>query len=200
MLYLKSKDSQVTNGTDDTGAMFVPHPPLAEEPLIVRQEVTSKYVSTAGSVARAHASPRSPRLTTPRARGYTSRVYGSARVRTRANATPYFFPHGMHHPRHALPHVPQAESESFKKRNKLDLALHALAGAELDRRWAANRAELDKQLARFKAMRKEAEGLCQGATQECYWNDNGCGYLCLDRIAPPSAAGGPGGAGAGPSR
>jgi len=106
----------------------------------------------------------------------------------------------MHHPRHALPHVPQAESESFKKRNKLDLALHALAGAELDRRWAANRAELDKQLARFKAMRKEAEGLCKGATQECYWNDNGCGYLCLDRIAPPSAAGGPGGAGAGPSR
>jgi len=123
-----------------------------------------------------------------------------ARADTRERNPAYFFPHGMHHPRHALPHVPQAESESFKKRNKLDLALHALAGAELDRRWAANRAELDKQLARFKAMRKEAEGLCQGATQECYWNDNGCGYLCLDRIAPPSAAGGPGGAGAGPSR
>lgn len=87
----------MTNGTDDTGAIFVPHPPLAEEPLIVRQEVTSKYVSTAGSVARAHASPRSPRLTTPRARGYTARrACGHARTQPLTSSPTACITHGMH--------------------------------------------------------------------------------------------------------
>ena len=40
VLYLKSKDSHVPNGTDDKGFSFVTHPPLDQEPLIVRQEVT----------------------------------------------------------------------------------------------------------------------------------------------------------------
>ena len=128
VLYLKSKDSHVVNSTDYDfpGAKPMPHPPLAEESLVVRQEVAS---------------------------------------------------------------------ERFKTRNKLDFALHTFAGAELDRRWAANRAELDEQLARFKAMREKAEGLCKGDTQEtkaCYWKDNGCAYQCLDRIAPASAADGTG--------
>jgi len=120
VLYLKSKDSQVPNGTDDKGKSFVAHLPLDQEPLIVRQE---------------------------------------------------------------------AASEGFRARNELDLALHSVASAELDRRWAANRAELDGQLAQFKALREKAERLCKGATQEeqeCYWNDNGCAYRCLDRIAPDS--------------
>ena len=88
--------------------------------------------------------------------------------------------------------VPQAASERFRARNELDLALHSVASAELDRRWAANRAELDGQLAQFKALREKAERLCKGATQEeqeCYWNDNGCAYRCLDRIAPDSEVG-----------
>ena len=41
VLYLKSKDSHVPNGTDDKGFSFVTHPPLDQEPLIVRQEVTN---------------------------------------------------------------------------------------------------------------------------------------------------------------
>ena len=40
MLYLKSKDSHVPDGTDDKGKSFVAHLPLDQEPLIVRQEVT----------------------------------------------------------------------------------------------------------------------------------------------------------------
>ena len=92
--------------------------------------------------------------------------------------------------------VPQVASEGFRARNELDLALHSVASAELDRRWAANRAELDGQLAQFKALREKAERLCEGATRtsasgpgECYWNDNGCAYRCLDRIALASEAG-----------
>ena len=41
-------------------------------------------------------------------------------------------------------------------------------------------------------MAEKAERLCKGATQEeqeCYWNDNGCAYRCLDRIAPDSEVG-----------
>ena len=41
VLYLKSKDSQLSNGTDDLGFSFVAHPPLDQEPLVVRQEVTN---------------------------------------------------------------------------------------------------------------------------------------------------------------
>ena len=82
--------------------------------------------------------------------------------------------------------VPQAASEGFRARNELDLALHSFASAALDRHWAANRAELDGQLAQFKALREKAERLCEGATQECYWNDNGCAYHCLDRISRAS--------------
>ena len=41
VLYLKSKDSQVPNGTDGLGFSFVTHPPLDQEPLVVRQEVTN---------------------------------------------------------------------------------------------------------------------------------------------------------------
>ena len=58
--------------------------------------------------------------------------------------------------------VPQVASEGFRARNELDLALHSVASAELDRRWAANRAELDGQLAQFKALREKAERLCEG--------------------------------------
>ena len=41
VLYLKSKDSHVPNGTDDKGFSFATHLPLDKEPLIVRQEVAN---------------------------------------------------------------------------------------------------------------------------------------------------------------
>ena len=108
-----------------------------------------------------------------------------------------------------MPHLPleqeppnvrdYATSEQFNTSNALDLRLHALASAELDRRWAAHKDVLDERLAVFRRMLQRANTECaaelrppnqtvgirpvKAATETgCYWNDNGCGYTCLDRL------------------
>ena len=43
VLYLKSKDSQLSNGTDGLGFSFVAHPPLDQEPLVVRLMRSALY-------------------------------------------------------------------------------------------------------------------------------------------------------------
>lgn len=71
-------------------------------------------------------------------------------------------------------------SAGFQANNSRDLELHILANAELDRKWHMNRKELDARLATFKRMLAKAAQLCSNAPP-CYWNDNGCGYKCLDQ-------------------
>lgn len=75
-----------------------------------------------------------------------------------------------------------AASADFNHSNRRDYELHAVANAALDRRWRANRAELDASLARFQGMRARAVELCgEHEDAACYYNDNGCAYQCLDR-------------------
>ena len=91
-----------------------------------------------------------------------------------------------------------ATSREFNVSNALDLELHDAASAELDRRWAANKGELDAALASFRAMLVNATRTCElqgesyarakatgheggrGTAGWCYWSDHGCGYRCLD--------------------
>ena len=77
-----------------------------------------------------------------------------------------------------------AASADFNHSNKHDYELYVMANAALDRRWRANREELDAGLARFREMRARATELCADAADNeasCYWGDNGCAYQCLDR-------------------
>jgi len=75
----------------------------------------------------------------------------------------------------------EAWSASFNASNRNDYELYHAANAELERRWAANRAVLDANLRTFRSMLMRAKELCGNWTSEdCYWNDNGCGVECLD--------------------
>ena len=65
-----------------------------------------------------------------------------------------------------------------------------LAGERIDQRWREGKgpAALDRQLADFRSMRARAERVCSASASKlgppnCYWNDNGCGYKCLDGLS-----------------
>ena len=88
-----------------------------------------------------------------------------------------------------------AMSAAFNRSNANDYALYAAASNEIDRRWAADKAELDANLATFKRMLSEVTEECKHVLDEryahlepfqahglCYWNDNGCGYECIDKL------------------
>lgn len=87
-----------------------------------------------------------------------------------------------------------ADGAAFADENALDLSLHAEATKRLSELMSADRERLSEALHTFQAMRQQAEVSCSAslarATREpfdCYWNDNGCGYHCLDArfLAPP---------------
>jgi hypothetical protein len=89
-----------------------------------------------------------------------------------------------------------ASGAAFNASNANDYALYAAASAQIDRLWQSNRAELDEQLKSFQQMRAEVTKECSHVVAEryaksssfnyqqsyglCYWNDNGCGYKCID--------------------
>jgi len=79
-----------------------------------------------------------------------------------------------------------ATSATFNKSNARDLELHRLANEELDRMWREDREALDAKLAAFQSARARVEEKCAGlgekTSSRCYWNDNGCGYQCLDAL------------------
>ena len=69
------------------------------------------------------------------------------------------------------------------------VTLHKLAGKRLDERiQAIGEAEFARRLDRYTRMQAAAHAGCRQATSAgskplCYWNDNGCQYPCLDRVA-----------------
>jgi len=69
------------------------------------------------------------------------------------------------------------------------VSLHKLAGKRLDERiQAIGEAEFARRLDLYHRMQDAAHVSCRQATSAgpkpaCYWNDNGCQYLCLDRVA-----------------
>ena len=69
------------------------------------------------------------------------------------------------------------------------MTLHKLAGKRLDERiQAIGEAEFARRLDRYTRMQAAAHAGCRQATSAgskplCYWNDNGCQYPCLDRVA-----------------
>ena len=42
----------------------------------------------------------------------------------------------------------------------------------------------ETRLQKFKTLLRKAKRECISTTPKCYWNDNGCHYDCLDRLAP----------------
>jgi len=97
------------------------------------------------------------------------------------------------------PHVPLSEqpesvqhfvaSTSFQKKMSPDVNMYAAANAALDKRIS----EIDvnvfsQELSLFQEVLGTADTECKGpasltgSNSECYWNDNGCAYECLDQL------------------
>jgi hypothetical protein len=89
-----------------------------------------------------------------------------------------------------------ANSATFRAHNLRDFDLHDQAVSFLNERFDANRAALRRQAVEFAAMRNQAIAACAAGQpikysklpavsirNGCYWNDNGCGYPCLDNIS-----------------
>ena len=78
-----------------------------------------------------------------------------------------------------------ATGDHFRMQNSRDLALHIEAYSYVTERFDANREVLQGRATEFAALLDRSRAECDGATEkgDCYWNDNGCGVRCLDRIA-----------------
>ena len=79
-----------------------------------------------------------------------------------------------------------AASSNFANRNSEDIALGELAKTTIQTLFATI-PELTPSLAKFKLLLIHAKELCHDhevgfADQACYWEDNGCGYKCLDML------------------
>lgn len=82
------------------------------------------------------------------------------------------------------------DSEQFTQSNAVDFALWRVANTLLDRQiTAVGRAKLAREIAEYKRMLRVADARCyaenmqHGSVHDCYFNDNGCGIACLDRVA-----------------
>ena len=81
-----------------------------------------------------------------------------------------------------------ATGDDFRRQNRRDLALHIEAYGYVTERFDANREVLQGCATEFAALLERSRAECgDGETEkdDCYWNDNGCGVRCLDRIAGP---------------
>ena len=73
--------------------------------------------------------------------------------------------------------------DKFQSSNRLDQTLYRQARAAIVAAFASD-ASLNASLAEFRHLRAAAVVACGNAThQQCYWQDNGCGFACLDRVA-----------------
>lgn len=88
-----------------------------------------------------------------------------------------------------------AAGDTFHAQNARDFALYDEAITHLHARIDADQIQFQQQADVFAAMKHQAFYTCKvqrpakshGATStqnpDCYWNDNGCGYHCLDNIS-----------------
>jgi hypothetical protein len=94
-----------------------------------------------------------------------------------------------------VPHVPLAQqppavrdfaaSEEFRAKMASDRELHAAVNAKLD--WwidKIGRGTFIRQVADFERILHASQEQCahKESASTCYWNDNGCGYPCLDIV------------------
>jgi hypothetical protein len=78
-----------------------------------------------------------------------------------------------------------ALSRKFNESNALDYALYDAVSAEFNRRWSANKAELDRNLVTFRTMLSRAREVCKDPDPRSgYAGDMGVGYKCMDRLYP----------------
>ena len=79
-------------------------------------------------------------------------------------------------------------ANEFVAQNKNDYALIEVVNAKLDKFIKTmGKAKFASELALFKVQMKVASAVCgknaNNVVMQCYWNDNGCNYLCLDMVA-----------------
>jgi hypothetical protein len=80
-----------------------------------------------------------------------------------------------------------AASKIFRRNNVGDYALIDLVTADIKKRYS-NEPRLQQRLNDYTSLLTTAWNTCQeccsssAAPNNCYWNDNGCGYPCLDKI------------------
>lgn len=79
-----------------------------------------------------------------------------------------------------------ATNPTWIEKNEFALKFVEYANAALDGHIARiGRTEFKRRMHLYKALLNRAKNECTSPTPKCYWNDNGCHYDCLDRIAPP---------------
>jgi hypothetical protein len=78
-----------------------------------------------------------------------------------------------------------ARSPEFVQKMEPDMTLHASANNALDSLIdGIGREAFGRELRRFERLLDEAANKCSDEKdmKECYWNDNGCAYKCLDSV------------------